>query len=230
MFTAGALGFCFLLANSAIGAEGDLSGELDFNGAPAIISSKIVKPAGAIQSCLETSYAGLVLFKFDNSKGFYAVCVQRHHLFGDGWVTVQQRVDGMGLFYKNWQNYREGFGSFDGSFWMGLEHVYQITSRTPHELIVELIDGDGEYSYARYSHFVIGDELEKYALVMLGNYSGNGGDYLSVYQGFGFSTFDDDNDTNGRKNCAVLLEAAWWYNAKCAERGCNLNGANFEDK
>ncbi|EDS33728.1 fibrinogen gamma chain [Culex quinquefasciatus] len=131
-----------------------------------------------ITSCNETSSSGQVLLRIDGLGTFEAVCVQRHRLFGDGWLVIQQRVDQSEDFHRNWAHYRAGFGRLDKNFWMGLERVHRLTSADPHELAVE-IDVFGEYKYARYSSFAVGSEAEKYVLKEVGNYSGTAKDALT---------------------------------------------------
>jgi len=44
------------------------------------------------------------------------------------WILVQQN-DGCGgqFFNRNWNSYREGFGDVSGNYWIGNEHLHQIT-------------------------------------------------------------------------------------------------------
>ncbi|XP_058122394.1 angiopoietin-4-like [Anopheles ziemanni] len=154
-----------------------------------------------------------------NKKPFEVFCEQTS--FGGGWTVVQHRFNGLENFYRNWTEYRDGFGSLGGEFWLGLERLYEITSRRPHELMVEVKDFQGNYGYALYKEFEIGAEVEQYRMKKLGLQSGPAGDALRVNQGQKFSTADRDNDANSNSNCAVALKAGWWF-FSCTNS--NLNG------
>lgn len=123
---------------------------------------------------------------------------------------IQNRFDGSVDFYKQWIDYKNGFGSLDGEFWLGLEKVHHLTSSKPHELLVHLEDYDGTKKYAKYGKFAIGDEGELYALKTLESCSGTLGDALLDYKGMKFSTHDRDNDVYSG-NCAESYQGAWWY-------------------
>ncbi|KFB38337.1 AGAP011223-PA-like protein [Anopheles sinensis] len=174
-----------------------------------------------LRSCLQatnTSSGQYIIKLGQNTKPFEVFCEQTK--FGGGWTVFQHRFDGSVDFYRNWAEYRDGFGSVDGEFWLGLENIHQMTKNRPHELIVEVRDFEGNYGYARYGVFEIGSEAEGYNLKKLRTYSGTAGDAMSYNNGHKFSTFDRNNDLSS-DNCAVERHGAWWYN------GCtiaNLNG------
>ncbi|XP_053668005.1 microfibril-associated glycoprotein 4-like [Anopheles marshallii] len=172
------------------------------------------------RSCSEVPTSGI--YTIQPEKPFYepitVLCDQDHET--GGWIVIQHRFNGTMNFYRNWKQYKHGFGNLDGEFWLGLDRIYQLTVSRPHELVVLLEDFEGNKRYAKYDQFEIGDETEMYILKELGNYSGTAGDSLRFSNAAKFSTFDVDNDT-GDNSCAVQFTGAWWYNS-C--HYINLNG------
>ncbi|XP_058120160.1 microfibril-associated glycoprotein 4-like [Anopheles ziemanni] len=173
-----------------------------------------------VRSCRQAlKVSGKYMKKIEvNSIPFEVLCEQ--NMLDGGWTVIQHRFNGSVDFYRNWTEYRNGFGNLDGEFWLGLEYVHQITKNRPHELLVEMKDFHGNYGYAKYEEFEIGNESEKYALKKLGKYSGTSGDAMRNDKDEKFSTFDQDNDKDER-HCAEQRHGAWWY-WHCTHS--NLNG------
>ncbi|XP_050092939.1 fibrinogen-like protein A [Anopheles aquasalis] len=140
--------------------------------------------------------------------------------FDGGWIVLQHRFNGSVNFFRNWADYRDGFGEMDSEFWLGLKHVHQLTDARPHELIVEVKDFSGNYGYARYSAFHVGSASEHFRLNILGSYSGTAGDSLIGHKGRMFCTKDQDNDGSSSKHYAVTYEGPWWHVFSYS----NLNG------
>ncbi|XP_035911408.1 ficolin-2-like [Anopheles stephensi] len=151
-------------------------------------------------------------------KAITVLCDQEYE--SGGWTVIQHRFDGSLNFYREWQEYKDGFGNLDGEFWLGLDRIHQLTNAEPHELVVLLEDFEGNKTHAKYDQFQIGNEHEKYALNVLDGYSGTAGDSLGGAKAMKFSTFDSDNDSH-TTNCASVYHGAWWY-AGCHQS--NLNG------
>ena len=138
---------------------------------------------------------------------------------GCGWIVIQRRKCGEIDFYRNWEDYEEGFGYLDHEFWLGLSKIHRLTKDAPCTLRVDLGDAQGNRAYANYSTFSIGDSSTNYALTIAG-YSGTANDSTTYHNGSMFSTKDNDNDS-WNHNCAISFQGAWWYN-DC--HTSNLNG------
>ncbi|KAK2182475.1 hypothetical protein NP493_351g01015 [Ridgeia piscesae] len=129
-----------------------------------------------------------------------------------GWMVFQRRQDGSVDFYRDWADYKEGFGDIAGEFWLGNDYLNDITSQAQYVLRIEMEDFMNETRQAVYSHFAVASESNKYKLT-LGTYSGNAA-------GHSFSTKNRDNDAYS-DHCSQMFKAGWWYN-QCFR--ANLNG------
>ena len=143
---------------------------------------------------------------------------------GGGWTVFQRRMDGSVDFYRKWRDYKYGFGSLEGEFWLGLDKISRLTELKSC-IRVDLEDFEGNKKYANYSTFSVGGAIGLYKLTV-GGYSGNAGDSLIVHNGMKFTTIDRDND-KASINCALLFSGAWWYN-NC--HASNLNGLYLRGK
>ena len=88
---------------------------------------------------------------------------------GGGWTVFQRRQDGSVDFYRNWTDYKYGFGNMSGEFWLGLENIERLTKDNDKELRVDLEDFEGEKRYAKYEMFKVKpSEKDKYKLIVEG--------------------------------------------------------------
>ncbi|XP_006642064.1 angiopoietin-related protein 7 [Lepisosteus oculatus] len=141
---------------------------------------------------------------------------------GGGWTVIQRRKVGLTSFNRDWKQYKEGFGTIRGDFWLGNEHIFRLT-RQPTVLRIELEDWQGETRYAEYAHFTLSNEMNSYKL-FVANYSGNAGrDSLRYHNNTNFSTKNKDND-KCVDDCAQLRKGGYWYNC-CTDS--NLNGVFY---
>ena len=119
-----------------------------------------------------------------------------------GWTVFQRRRDGSEDFYRNWADYVAGFGNLKREFWLGLDHIHCLTSAAPRtELRVDLADFQGNYKYAQYSFFCVGNSGTNYTL-NIASYTGTAGDSINYQNGMQFSTKDRDND---QWSCQLLV-------------------------
>ena len=155
-----------------------------------------------------------------DGKGYFNVyCDMRTD--GGGWTVFQRRQDGSVDFYREWNDYKTGFGQLTAEFWLGNDKIHRLTASRPSSLRVELEDWSGVRVYAKYGRFSIGDEQALYRL-KVSSYSGDAGDSLTQRQNNqAFSTKDRDNDGLGGYDCAVSFSGTWW-NKDCLFS--NLNG------
>ncbi|CAG5116201.1 unnamed protein product [Candidula unifasciata] len=133
-------------------------------------------------------------------------------------VTPQRRFKGDVNFYRGWTDYKNGFGTPDTDFWLGLDSIHNLTSQGYTDLRIDLRLHNTRY-FAQYSNFSVGPASSSYQL-SLGQYYGTAGDSLKIHNGSLFSTFDVDNDKHAA-NCAQLYHGAWWF-VNCYHS--NLNG------
>ncbi|XP_073819809.1 ficolin-2-like [Musca autumnalis] len=169
-------------------------------------------------ACIKRNGIYKILVKEFSSEPFLVECDAK--TLNGGWILIQRRHDGSENFYRDWIYYKEGFGTLQGEFFIGLDKLHALTNYLgPQELLV-VIEEEGVYKYARYNSFAIGDEEKYYILKSLGKYSGTAGDSLKSHINMEFTTRDRDLDKDV-SNCAQRYTGAWWYN-KCHQS--NLNG------
>ncbi|OCT77087.1 angiopoietin-1 [Xenopus laevis] len=142
---------------------------------------------------------------------------------GGGWTVIQHREDGSVDFQRGWKDYKMGFGSPSGEFWLGNEFIFALTSQRQYTLRIDLTDWEGNRAHSHYDRFHIGNEKQNYRLYLKGH-SGTAGKQSSlILHGADFSTKDADND-NCMCKCALMLTGGWWFDA-CGPS--NLNGMYY---
>jgi len=162
------------------------------------------------RNCVEAKTSGIYDIALPNfgTQNFQVACDAETQ--GGGWTVILRRMDGSENFYRNWADYKEGFGDLDGEFFMGLDKIHAMTSERKQELLVILEDHRGTTVFENYNEFAIGNEDQQYVLHTLGKASGNAGDSLEDHRGMKFSTWDRDNGM-WPDNCAQRGTGAWWY-------------------
>ena len=113
-------------------------------------------------------FSGVYTIDPDGSGAFDVFCDQT--TAGGGWTVFQKRLDSSVGFYRGWADYKNGFGSMNGEFWLGLDKINCLT-KTKNRLRVDLEDTTGKTAYAEYDMFAVTSEKSKYKL-SLGSYSG----------------------------------------------------------
>ncbi|XP_071832045.1 microfibril-associated glycoprotein 4-like isoform X1 [Apostichopus japonicus] len=189
-------------------------------------TTEISKPTSQPKDCLDVqenggSESGVYTIKPDGADQFPVFCDMDTD--GGGWTVFQRREDGTEDFYRNWDDYENGFGSLEGEHWLGNEKLYNLTKQKTYGLHVDLGDFEGASRYAKYNLFVVAGPADNYRL-QLGSYSGDAGNAMGVCQNKQFSTFDQDHDTWG-SSCALRYKGGWWYQ-HC--HYANLNGEYHE--
>ncbi|XP_071145854.1 fibrinogen gamma-B chain-like [Mytilus edulis] len=166
----------------------------------------------------------------DAEPGIYSISPDKQHIFkvrceDEDWTVIQKRFDGSTEFYKNWDDYENGFGNLNGEFWLGNRNIALLTSFGTHELRINIEDWNGNKRYANFKNFKIDGASDKYRLHISG-YSGDAGDGMTEYNGYYFSTYDRDHDTQHYINCAddEKLKGAWWFYNCWSGKGASLNG------
>ncbi|KAK3763042.1 hypothetical protein RRG08_014830 [Elysia crispata] len=188
-----------------------ISSRLDSNQTLSNLESREQKPPVCERGMNETVSEPFIILA-DDSIGKQIRCDA--HTDTGGWIVFQRRAVGDVDFYRNWTEYRDGFGSLSGDFWLGNEALHKLTKEHSYELRIDFY-ADGQVYYAQYPTITVEDEENKYRLGLdpysegtLGEITGSG---LSYSDRGSFSTFDQDNNDYPNVNCAVSNHGAWWW-------------------
>ena len=182
-----------------------------------------------------TAINGIYRIKPEGSSNHFDVICEMHE--DVAWTIIQRRQDGSVDFYRSWAEYKEGFGSLDGEFWLGNENIHRLTSQGRYKLKLDMWDWkifrknevnelDSNYFFAESNYFAVGNETDFYKLQVPEDfyaYRGYSGSGLRVHSG-PFMTHDIAIP-NMRENCAVKFHCGWWFTT-CV-RNANLNGRYY---
>uniref|UniRef100_A0A3B4AV99 Fibrinogen C-terminal domain-containing protein n=1 Tax=Periophthalmus magnuspinnatus TaxID=409849 RepID=A0A3B4AV99_9GOBI len=69
---------------------------------------------------------------------------------GGGWAVIQRRVDGTVTFDRTWGDYRDGFGDLHSEFWLGNDHIHDLTSQGEYLLRIDLEDWSNKHKHQHY--------------------------------------------------------------------------------
>ncbi|XP_070532158.1 angiopoietin-2-like [Ptychodera flava] len=159
--------------------------------------------------------SGVYIIKPKNSNPIKVWCDMETD--GGGWTVLQKRVNGTLDFYRNWTEYKNGFGDAEHEYWLGLRHIHALTYENNYNLRIDLFDWKDKRRFAVYNQFRLEDEVYNYGL-QLGSYFGTAGDSMIYHNRAEFSTHDRDNDKSPAENAAEMWKGGWWY-----RRGYNVN-------
>ena len=182
------------------------------------------KPPGQPKDCAQfqkqgsTNSGEYTIFTGDCKKEVYCDLTTN----GGGWTVIQRRVSDKVDFYRSWKDYVEGFGDWDGNFWIGLNTIRGLTAEQNTLLRIELTSRLKEKGIAEYSDFRV-EAPDKQFRLFFSEYlsdSSTAGDSLAPHRGQPFSA---NNETAQHSES---LHGAWWYplNQQAGNISSNLNG------
>ncbi|KAK2140599.1 hypothetical protein LSH36_1293g00031 [Paralvinella palmiformis] len=131
---------------------------------------------------------------------------------GGGWTVIMRWKDGSVDFNRGWTDYKNGFGSLEGEFWIGNEIIHQLTNDGhTYTLRVDMINYGRESPFAKYSQFSVGSEYEKFVLHFSGyegasTFSGR----LTKINGCMSKKGDEDNAMSVMNQFGNPDEVPWW--------------------
>jgi len=139
---------------------------------------------------------------------------------GGGWTIIQRRENPVNgeSFMRNWTEYSQGFGNVNGSYWLGLENISEMTHSVNMSLLILFEHPYPELSlFAHYDRFRVAPEDQDFFMTV-GEFRGNATESFSYQNGERFRTYD-----KGSRDGCPNKEAGGWWHKDC--RTVNLNGS-----
>ncbi|XP_076471196.1 microfibril-associated glycoprotein 4-like [Babylonia areolata] len=126
--------------------------------------------------------------------------------------VVMTRWSGTPDFYRDWEQYAEGFGDVSGNHWLGLRKVHQLTQSRCYMLVVQLNLANSTYYQRYYRNFTVSGERQHFVMDFNSSFHWVNflGDCLSDVRGKPFSTYDADHD-DADGSCAERHHSGWWF-------------------
>eukprot|EP00112_Aurelia_sp_Birch-Aquarium-sp1_P003552 Seg1399.3 transcript_id=Seg1399.3/GoldUCD/mRNA.D3Y31 product=Ficolin-1 protein_id=Seg1399.3/GoldUCD/D3Y31 len=176
------------------------------------------KDKQGFKNCKDAKKRGIVSdgiydMSWENGTTFKAYCDMATK--GGGWTVFQRRVNGDVSFDRSWNDYVNGFGDLQGSYWLGLEALHHLTQEANVTLRIELKHSDEDSGFGEYEKFRIANADTKYRITF-GRFEGTIGNSMTYdkkhnTKNMMFTTKGNDNDRNDNKNCAISKKGGWWY-------------------
>ncbi|KAM4552570.1 angiopoietin-related protein 3-like [Odontesthes bonariensis] len=148
--------------------------------------------------------SGVYAIKPNRSEPFMAFCDMSRDY---GATVIQQRRDGSVNFDQPWERYENGFGDFQGEFWLGLKKIHSLASQGNFILHILVEDWVKHRLFIEYRLRLDGPESNY--TVHLVRLSGNLPDPMSDHRGVMFSTVDRFNQQDS--SCGPP-SGGWWLN------------------
>ena len=128
-----------------------------------IISLSIAVPKKSCTSFYESGKTDDGVYSIDpDGLGTFEVWCDMQN--GGGWAVFQRRKDGSENFFRNWSDYKTGFGNLSGEFWLGLDKIHRLSKSGQSELKIDLMDFSYATAYAKFDSFFVASEIENYKL------------------------------------------------------------------
>lgn len=97
--------------------------------------------------------------------------------------VFQRRQNGSIDFYRDWNNYKNGFpDTLVSELWLGNEKLYYITNQGNYKMRIDLVNRDGVLYNLNYDAFRLGNENAHYELTTLGSFTGNTGEQIKQHE------------------------------------------------
>lgn len=129
---------------------------------------------------------------------------------GGGWTVIMRQTFNDTSFERGWKDYEHGFGSLQGSFWLGLKEMQALTQSGNWSLRIDMERENGTRHHLAFETFKL--QGENYTLVLGPLYSKDIDDNIGIFDGSSFSTLDRPSENT--TSCPRDFKAGWWFYQK----------------